>query len=99
MDGVLVAYHNTARIFGFQYVSLEEMEERLYSSGNGTRVFNKCVLLLERILGDVISIYGERVSPSFTCQDDASSLAPLERQMHFRNARIEPGTQRLDSTC
>ncbi|KAF8431466.1 mitochondrial protein Pet127-domain-containing protein [Boletus edulis BED1] len=60
MDGVLVAYHNTARIFGFQYVSLEEMEERLYGSGNGTRVFNKCVSLLERILSDVVSVYGER---------------------------------------
>ncbi|KAI9464309.1 mitochondrial protein Pet127-domain-containing protein [Boletus coccyginus] len=60
MDGVLVAYHNTTRIFGFQYVSLEEMEERLYGSGSGTRVFNKCVLLLERVLSDVVSIYGER---------------------------------------
>ena len=68
MDGVLVAYHNTARIFGFQYVSLEEMEEKLYGSGNGTRVFNKCVSLLERVLSDVVSIYGERVGflhPSF----------------------------------
>jgi len=61
MDGVLVAYHNTARIFGFQYVSLEEMEERLYGSGSGARVFNKCVSLLERVLSDVVSIYGERV--------------------------------------
>ncbi|KAG9315444.1 hypothetical protein JVU11DRAFT_3055 [Chiua virens] len=60
MDGVLVAYHNTARIFGFQYVSLEEMEERLYGSGNGTRIFNKCVSLLERVLSDAVSIYGER---------------------------------------
>ncbi|KAG8214887.1 hypothetical protein J3R82DRAFT_10058 [Butyriboletus roseoflavus] len=60
MDGVLVAYHNTARIFGFQYVSLEEMEERLYGSGNGMRVFDKCVSLLERVLSDVVSIYGER---------------------------------------
>ncbi|KAH0832338.1 hypothetical protein J3R83DRAFT_13354 [Lanmaoa asiatica] len=60
MDGVLVAYHNTARIFGFQYVSLEEMEERLYGSGNGTRVFNKCVSLLERLFSDIVSIYGER---------------------------------------
>lgn len=61
MDGVLVAYHNTARIFGFQYVSLEEMEERLYGTGNGTKVFNKCVSLLERVLCDVVSVYGERV--------------------------------------
>ena len=72
MDGILVAYHNTARIFGFQYVSLEEMEERLYGSGNGARVFNKCVSLLERVLSDVASVYGERVClfywiPSVAC--------------------------------
>ncbi|KIJ61149.1 hypothetical protein HYDPIDRAFT_31659 [Hydnomerulius pinastri MD-312] len=61
MDGVLVAYHNTSRIFGFQYVSLEEMEARLYgSAGNGTRVFNKCLELLERVLGDVVGVYGQR---------------------------------------
>jgi hypothetical protein len=95
MDGVLVAYHNTARIFGFQYVSLEEMEERLYGSGSGARVFNKCVSLLERVLGDVVSIYGERVglfhSAIVVPQDNACSLQSLERQMHFRDTRVEPG--------
>ncbi|KZT23423.1 Pet127-domain-containing protein [Neolentinus lepideus HHB14362 ss-1] len=51
MDGVLVAYHNTARIFGFQYVPLEEMEERLYGGkGRGARVFERCVSLLEMVL-------------------------------------------------
>ena len=88
MDGVLVAYHNTARIFGFQYVSLKEMEERLYSPGNGTRVFNKCVSLLERVLSDTVSIYGEwgsicsLVHPA-DHRNNACSLVFVERQMHF----------------
>lgn len=112
MDGVLVAYHNTARIFGFQYVSLEEMEERLYGSGNGTRVFNKCVSLLERVLSDVVSIYGERVCLFHLCilrcllfgivitrQDNACSPRSVERQVHLRDTRVEPGTQCLDTTC
>ncbi|EJC98163.1 Pet127-domain-containing protein [Fomitiporia mediterranea MF3/22] len=30
MDGIFLAYHNTARIFGFQYVPLEEMDRRLF---------------------------------------------------------------------
>ncbi|KAH7885025.1 mitochondrial protein Pet127-domain-containing protein [Phlebopus sp. FC_14] len=60
MDGVLVAYHNTARIFGFQYVPLTEMEARLFGPGNTTRLFNKCVQLLEVVLDDIVSIYGER---------------------------------------
>lgn len=88
MDGVLVAYHNTARIFGFQYVSLEEMEERLYGSGNGTKVFNKCVSLLERVLSDVVSIYGERVGLFHLGiivirQDVVCSLTSTERQMYL----------------
>ncbi|KIK93091.1 hypothetical protein PAXRUDRAFT_534427 [Paxillus rubicundulus Ve08.2h10] len=60
MDGVLIAYHNTARLFGFQYVSVEEMEATLYGPGNGTRVFNKCVMLLEKVLSDITGVYGER---------------------------------------
>ncbi|RMZ90745.1 hypothetical protein DV736_g2021, partial [Chaetothyriales sp. CBS 134916] len=30
MDGVFVAYHNIARIFGFQYISLAEMDRALH---------------------------------------------------------------------
>ncbi|KAI6012982.1 mitochondrial protein Pet127-domain-containing protein [Pisolithus marmoratus] len=60
MDGVLVAYHNTARIFGFQYVPLEEMEARLYGPGDGSRVFNKCLRLLECILKEVVGVYGQQ---------------------------------------
>ena len=92
MDGVLVAYHNTARIFGFQYVSLEEMEARLYGSGNGARVFNTCVSLLERVLSDAVSIYGERVGflrPSFPSRGDRHPAGQcvltftVEHQMHI----------------
>ncbi|KAF9219174.1 Pet127-domain-containing protein [Gyrodon lividus] len=81
MDGVLIAYHNTARLFGFQYVSLEEMEATLYGSGNGTRVFNKCVLLLEQVLTDVVGVYGER---SVRCTVEAR-----ERSQQL-NVWIEP---------
>jgi len=27
MDGAFVAYHNTQKIFGFEYMKLKEMEE------------------------------------------------------------------------
>ena len=30
MDGIFLAYHNTARIFGFQYVPLEELDHHLF---------------------------------------------------------------------
>ncbi|PWN54077.1 Pet127-domain-containing protein [Violaceomyces palustris] len=32
MDGIFVAYHNTSTIFGFQYISVEEMNLRLFGS-------------------------------------------------------------------
>lgn len=74
MDGVFVAYHNTARIFGFQYVSLEEMDARLFGEyekstavvngdsapTRGTRIFEKCVKLLETVMDEIVGVFGER---------------------------------------
>ncbi|RDW83947.1 Pet127 family protein [Aspergillus mulundensis] len=36
MDGIFVAFHNIERIFGFQYVSLPEMDETLHGTSNTT---------------------------------------------------------------
>ncbi|KAH9480468.1 mRNA degradation protein, mitochondrial [Psilocybe cubensis] len=59
MDGVMVAYHNTERIFGFQYISLDEMDERLLGSvpGVGNKLFNHCIRLLEAILEEAVKCY------------------------------------------
>jgi len=51
MDGVFVAYHNTERIFGFQYIPLSEMDARLFGEyACGDAVFEKCLQLLEVVL-------------------------------------------------
>lgn len=34
MDGIFVAFHNVERIFGFQYVSLPEMDQSLHGQSN-----------------------------------------------------------------
>ncbi|KLO16780.1 Pet127-domain-containing protein [Schizopora paradoxa] len=58
MDGIFVAYHNTARIFGFQYIPLTEMDARLFGGENrGDRVFEKCVGLLEAVAREISSCY------------------------------------------
>lgn len=63
MDGVLVAYHNTSRMFGFQYVPLEEMDSRLYGrTGRGPRVFEKCVGLLEQVAEEMVKCFPKEVS-------------------------------------
>lgn len=36
MDGIFVAFHNIARIFGFQYVSLDEMDDALHGQSDRT---------------------------------------------------------------
>lgn len=73
MDGILVAHHNAARIFGFRYIPLSEMDECLFGGQDrGEAVFEKCVGLLEVILEEVIrtipgqvGIEGVNISSSF----------------------------------
>lgn len=69
MDGVFVAYHNTREIFGFQYIPLEEMDQRLYGHGNGERVFGKCVGLLDVLFTEITKYFPEqvRLCPLFPC--------------------------------
>ncbi|KAI0269903.1 mitochondrial protein Pet127-domain-containing protein [Gloeopeniophorella convolvens] len=53
MDGVFVAYHNTKKIFGFQYIPLSEMDARLFGEeAVGDVVFGKCMQLLEVVLDE-----------------------------------------------
>ncbi|KAI1789645.1 Pet127-domain-containing protein [Ganoderma leucocontextum] len=58
MDGILVAYHNTARIFGFQYVSLNEMDLCLFGrEGAGTQVFQRCIWIMEMLYEQITKCF------------------------------------------
>lgn len=62
MDGVLVAHHNTSRMFGFRYIPLSEMDACLFGGEDrGEAVFEKCVLLLEEILTEAINAFPDQV--------------------------------------
>jgi hypothetical protein len=53
MDGIFVAFHNTERIFGFQYISLPEMDYALHGTDNtaiGDSEFKLSLELLNRVL-------------------------------------------------
>lgn len=52
MDGLFVAYHNIERIFGFQYISLEDMDLALHGQKDRTLGDQEMNASL-RILGDV----------------------------------------------
>ena len=62
MDGVFVAYHNTARIFGFQYVPLEEMDTCLFGKKErGWPIFDRCVRLLEVMASEITECFPKQV--------------------------------------
>lgn len=53
MDGIFVAYHNTERIFGFQYISLEEMDRALHGTSDrsvGDEEFKASLTLFNDVL-------------------------------------------------
>ncbi|KAF9163555.1 hypothetical protein DFQ26_002404 [Actinomortierella ambigua] len=61
MDGIFVAFHNTARIFGFQYISLEEMDSRLFGSTvMGNECFRNQLRLLNRTLDEITAKFPEQ---------------------------------------
>ncbi|KAJ3017629.1 UNVERIFIED_CONTAM: hypothetical protein HDU68_011559 [Siphonaria sp. JEL0065] len=55
MDGIFIAYHNTQEMFGFQYLSREEMNKVLYGSCTlGDKAFALSCKGLERVLDTVV---------------------------------------------
>jgi hypothetical protein len=63
MDGIFVAYHNTERIFGFQYISLEEMDTALHGTNDrtlGDAEFKVSLALLNAALDRATKKYPEQ---------------------------------------
>ncbi|MCJ1428377.1 hypothetical protein MMC29_006286, partial [Sticta canariensis] len=62
MDGVFVAYHNIERIFGFQYISLPEMDKTLHGTSDtliGDQEFRMSLGLFNVILDKATKKYPE----------------------------------------
>lgn len=63
MDGIFVAYHNTQRIFGFQYISLPELDYALHGTENttlGDSEFKLSLELLNKVLDKATAKYPEQ---------------------------------------
>ncbi|KIO20774.1 hypothetical protein M407DRAFT_29620 [Tulasnella calospora MUT 4182] len=55
MAGIFLAYHNTAKILGFQYLSVEDMDTMLFGSHlAGNRVFDKCIGILDMLAENIV---------------------------------------------
>ncbi|CAK7245250.1 MAG: hypothetical protein STHCBS139747_006823 [Sporothrix thermara] len=59
MDGIYVAFHNTQRIFGFQYISINEMDLALHGTEDTTLGDREFMLSL-RLLNSVLDKATER---------------------------------------
>ncbi|WVQ97270.1 hypothetical protein IAU59_004381 [Kwoniella sp. CBS 9459] len=61
MDGIFLAYHNTSRLFGFQYVSLPEIDERIFGSTEmAEQAFKLSVRLLEELLQRCVAAFPDQ---------------------------------------
>ncbi len=63
MDGIFVAFHNTERIFGFQYINISEMDYALHGSEDttiGDSEFRLSLELLNRVLDKATATYPEQ---------------------------------------
>ena len=65
MDGIFVAFHNIERIFGFQYISLPEMDSTIHGQWDtsiGDQEFRLSLDLLNKVLDRATQKYPETVS-------------------------------------
>ncbi|TVY93366.1 mRNA degradation protein, mitochondrial [Lachnellula willkommii] len=63
MDGIFVAFHNIQRIFGFQYISLPEMDYALHGANDvttGDAEFKLSLSLLNRVLDRATARFPEK---------------------------------------
>lgn len=59
MEGAFIAYHNTKKIFGFEYIKLEDMQRRVFGNSNFSDIiFKSSIKLLESIFDRVIEDFG-----------------------------------------
>ncbi|KAK4147097.1 mitochondrial protein Pet127-domain-containing protein [Dichotomopilus funicola] len=79
MDGIFVAYHNTERLFGFQYVPLSELDVSLHGqsvTALGDREFKLSLHLLNKVLDRVTAKYpGQTLRLHFEARGEGSARA------------------------
>jgi hypothetical protein len=55
MQGAAIAYHNTQKIFGFEYIKLEDMERRVFGCSQFSDVvFKSSLTMLEKIFDYIL---------------------------------------------
>ncbi|MCJ1351137.1 MAG: hypothetical protein MMC33_001119 [Icmadophila ericetorum] len=88
MDGIFVAFHNTERIFGFQYISLPEMDLAIHGQSEtvlGSQEFMLSLDLLNKVL--------EKATKKFPEQSLRLHFETRESRSTFMYIFAEPVTE------
>ena len=94
MDGIFVAYHNVESIFGFQYISLPELDHALHGQTDGSlgdQEFAFSVKLLSEIFDQVTKKFPEQsVRFHFETRESAAKVRePIHRMYVFAEVMPE----------
>ena len=77
MDGIFVMYHNTKEIFGFEYVTLKQMEQDIFGNSLfASDSFNLSIKILQGIFDHVTAKYPKKDCHLFllNCQENYLTL-------------------------
>ena len=75
MDGIFVAYHNTAEIFGFQYLSRDQMDSHIFGNSlTGDAAFNIICQVYNKILEEIVPLYPKTSLIRLTFAPDRQGL-------------------------
>ncbi|KIW75606.1 hypothetical protein Z517_10348 [Fonsecaea pedrosoi CBS 271.37] len=80
MDGIFVAYHNTERLFGFQYVPISELDLALHGQSDrilGDREFSLSIQLLNDIFNEATKKHpGQSLRFHFEAREATTASPP-----------------------
>lgn len=100
MDGIFVAYHNIERIFGFQYISLPEMDLHLHGTehrATGDTEFKLSLGLLNKIFNKVTSKMSQ-TSVRFHFETRDSTAAEGGYMYIFAEAQTEQDIENIQNS-
>ena len=88
MDGIFLAYHNIERIFGFQYLSIADMDQVIHGQHNtclGDQEFKMSIDLLEQLM--------ERATAKYPAQSIRFHFEARDAKAPFMYVFAEPVTE------
>jgi hypothetical protein len=92
MNGIFLAYHNVKRIFGFQYLSIEEMDRILHGQPDaslGDQEFKASIKMMNDLLNKATAKYPERSLRIHFETREATAMVPAALHM-FAEPMSEP---------